>query len=314
MDRLAEEGRISLLRNQRNLGFAASVNRALAQRRDEDVLLLNADTIAPQRLIERLSAAAYQRADTGTVTPLSNNGEYTSLPHRFRVNPMLEPAAAAEFDRRLAEAFGADTVEMPNGIGFCLFIRRSMLDAVGGLSTAFGRGYGEDIEFCLRGAAAGFRNLCSLGVYVPHEGGRSFGGLKRALVKRNLRRLSLAYTSYQRASELFVEADPVSQRLGESFADLCGETAHAIALGPAGFAQAFADPPSASDARTPGRSMLLIEARQSAGQIHLSLSCSSGGFPQALPLVLPADEALARKQLVQPVLAGLHCSGLWTPP
>ena len=71
-----------------NLGFAQSVNLALGRRRGGDVLLLNADTLLPRGAIDRLAAAAYSQADVGTVTPLSNNGEFTSFPLPNVANPL----------------------------------------------------------------------------------------------------------------------------------------------------------------------------------------------------------------------------------
>jgi GT2 family glycosyltransferase len=41
-------------------------------------------------------------------------------------------------------------VDVPNGIGFCLYVTRRCLDEVGLLSEAFQRGYLEDVDFCLR--------------------------------------------------------------------------------------------------------------------------------------------------------------------
>ena len=85
---LSKEPHVCLLTNERNLGFAASVNRALKQTGRGDVILLNADTVVPPGFIARLEAVARSDAQIGTVTPLSNNGELTSFPVAFRPNPL----------------------------------------------------------------------------------------------------------------------------------------------------------------------------------------------------------------------------------
>ena len=88
LEERASQGRFTLLKNEENLGFARSVNLALQQRQDGDVLLLNADTIVPRGAIDRLAAATHLEADLGTVTPLSNNGEFTSFPRPNTANAL----------------------------------------------------------------------------------------------------------------------------------------------------------------------------------------------------------------------------------
>ncbi len=216
LDELARDGKIGLLRNDVNQGFAASVNRGLELlAADEDVVLLNADTVPPPDLCARLARMAYLHDDIGTVTPLSNNGEYTSLPIRFRENPLPQSDALAALDRLAAEnAEGDDFVELPNGIGFCLYVKHAVLDAIGLLSLQFGRGYCEDIDFCLRASRAGFRNVCATGVFVGHAGTRSFKSEKRALVLNNLSRIDDLYPSYRRQSAEFVSRDPLRALAG----------------------------------------------------------------------------------------------------
>ncbi len=207
---LAATGAIELVRNQTNLGFAESVNRALAMRReDEDALLLNADAELPPGAWRRLETAAYAAPDVGTVTPLSNNGEYTSVPLRFRDNPLPDPETIIALDRQAARVNAGAAAAIPNGIGFCLYIRRDVLGAIGPLNLDFGRGYCEDVDFCLRAAQAGYRNVCAADVYVGHAGASSFGLEKRALVMDNLARIRALYPSYQTASAAFLRADPL---------------------------------------------------------------------------------------------------------
>ncbi len=216
LEALWSDGKIELLRNDVNRGFAASVNRSLGMlAADEDVVLLNADTVPPPDLCSRLARVAYLHDDIGTVTPLSNNGEYTSMPVRFRENPIPQSEALAALDRLAAEnADGVDLVELPNGIGFCLYVKHTVLDAVGLLSLQFGRGYCEDIDFCLRARKAGFRNVCATGVFVGHAGSRSFKSEKRALVLTNLARIDDLYPFYRRLSAEFVRRDPLRALAG----------------------------------------------------------------------------------------------------
>lgn len=218
---LEDAGRITLMRNAINLGFAGSVNRALELRtKTEDVLLLNSDTIVPPGAIAALVAHLDRDPEIGTVTPLSNNGEDTSFPHRFRANPLPDAGDVAVLQAIAERVNGGVAVDMPNGVGFCLAIRGELFERLGPLSNLFERGYYEDVEFCLCAAEAGYRNVCAADVFVGHQGSRSFGTDKRALVVRNLRRLVDRHPDYIAASNAFQNADPLKSpvaRIEEEF-------------------------------------------------------------------------------------------------
>ncbi len=210
LDRLVAEAAITLLRNTINLGFAASVNRALELRRaGEDVLLLNADAYVPPGAIKTLREAVYASPENGTAVPFSNNGEDVSIPTRFRFNPLPQPDRVARLNAVARRANGAEAVVIPNGVGFCLYIKGVVLDAIGGFSCAYERGYFEDVDFCLRARHAGFRNICATGAYVGHSGSLSFAGDKRALVRRNLARIHENFPEYREISDAFVAQDPL---------------------------------------------------------------------------------------------------------
>ena len=202
--------RVRVLRNPVNLGFAATVNRALGSLDAMgDVVVLNADTVVPPGALDRLRAAAYASPEIGTATPVSNNGEFTSFPLAFEVNPLSDAAGVAILDRAAAAANGTDVVDLPSGIGFCLLITAGCLAAVGGLSERYARGYLEDVDYCLRAREAGFRNVCATGVFVGHAGSRSFAGAKRALVLANERRLAAHFPGHGAETAVFIGADPL---------------------------------------------------------------------------------------------------------
>ncbi len=206
---LATDPRIELIVNARNLGFVGSVNRALDCIKQGDVILLNSDTVVPRDFIERLAAAAHAWNDIGTVTPLSNNGEFVSFPVPFRANPLGSREEVERINATAAKANAEIIVDIPSGIGFCLYVTRACLDRVGPLSEHFERGYLEDVDLCLRAREQGFRNVCAPSVYVGHEGSKSFGGEKRALVVRNLRLLERRFPYHRSECAAFMDADPL---------------------------------------------------------------------------------------------------------
>lgn len=208
LDRLAAAGKIVLLRNPQNVGFIRAVNRALKLVGQEDVVLLNADTMVPPGWLDRLRAPALA-PDVGTVTPLSNNGEFVSCPNGFRPNPMPDRATLLALDLA-AQRLGGTPIDMPNGVGFCLYVRNDALRAVGGLDARhYERGYLEEVDFCLRIAAAGYRNVCTTDLLVAHQGEASFGASKRELVMANASALTRRWPQIEAETEAFVKADPL---------------------------------------------------------------------------------------------------------
>ncbi len=206
----ASRGAFVLIRNEHNLGFARAVNRALDLCRDNDVLLVNADAFLPPGVIDKLSTVAHSAKDIGAVTPLSNNGELTSFPQPNVANPLGPMEDVMAMDEIAWNMNGADVVDLPNGVGFCLYIKRGCLDAVGNLPDLYSRGYYEDVEFCLTAAERGWRNVCATGVFVGHAGAKSFKGEKRRLVLRNLGILEARFPEYRFECAAFLKADPLA--------------------------------------------------------------------------------------------------------
>jgi GT2 family glycosyltransferase len=293
LDRRAAEGRIELIRNRINLGFAGSVNRALRERSPgSDVLLLNADTVLPPGSVEKLTRHLAADPAIATVTPLSNNGEDTSLPRRFMVNPLPSMDEIALLDRIAGEVNRGLAIDMPNGVGFCLLIRGDVLDRLGGLSTNFGRGYYEDVELCLRAAALGYRNVCATDCYVGHHGSLSFTGDKRALVAANLPRLAQLFPDYKSTSRTFEAADPLLPAIARIEARrLEVAPPFDILLLPEGFPSTL-EPMLAQAACSDDRRLLTLRTAATGETIEIGLRAADGGIPQTLAWTASGETAV----------------------
>jgi len=209
LDALAAAGRLTLLRNAENLGFAGAVNRALAHDATRDVVLLNSDTHVCGDWLRRLRAAAYSDTAVGTVTPLTNNGSIASYPHASG-NAAVAPDVAASLDALAASCNAGRYLDIPVGVGFCLYVRRDCLNAVGNLDAAvFGRGYGEETDLCLRAKRQGWSHRLAADVYVSHAGALSFGARRAALLDRSQRLLNLRHPGYDRSIARFLARDPL---------------------------------------------------------------------------------------------------------
>ena len=211
---LARHENVTVLTNDRNLGFVGAINRGLRAATNGDIILLNADTLVPSGALGRLRDVVTASPGVGTATPLSNNGEFTSFPVKNKSNPLPPLADVEALDRLAATANAGVVQDIPNGIGFCLYLTRACLDSVGELSDDFHRGYMEDVDFCLRATEAGYRNVCIASVFVGHEGSRSFRQEKRSLVVRNLKVLEHRYPRYNNECAAFLLADPLRNSRG----------------------------------------------------------------------------------------------------
>lgn len=210
LDTLAATGKIVLRRNPGNLGFVRSVNAGMAMSADRDVVLLNADTVVSTGWLRRLHAAAYRTADTGTVTPWSNDATICSYPTGNDRTP-LDQVDPVGLDSVAQVVFAGQTVPIPTAVGFCMYIRRDCLNQTGWFdAVTFGAGYGEENDFCLRATAHGWRHVMALDTYVGHVGGGSFGPEKRARIRDALSILEQRHPGYDAEIQHFLAADPVA--------------------------------------------------------------------------------------------------------
>ncbi|WP_341647796.1 glycosyltransferase [Thauera humireducens] len=207
---LASEGRITLLRNERNRGFVGSVNRALALHPERDVVLLNSDTEVAGDWLARIARCASAHPDAGTITPFSNNATICSYPYEGWTGEVPGTLGLAALDALFARTLPGVVADLPTGVGFCMFVRRACVAQIGALDeAAFGRGYGEENDLCRRAAKAGWRNLLCADVFVYHKGGVSFGPGREALMAAGAAALRRLHPDYDRVVRDFIAADPL---------------------------------------------------------------------------------------------------------
>jgi hypothetical protein len=117
LDRLAARRFIHLLRNPRNRGFVASVNRGIKAAGRHDVVLLNADTEVPAGWLARLAGHAYSHPRVATVSPFSNNATLCSYPS-VPGGPLAFGESLARIDAACAAANAGRAVTVPTTVGF----------------------------------------------------------------------------------------------------------------------------------------------------------------------------------------------------
>ncbi len=212
---LSELGLIDLRTTPRNMGFVAACNAGLAEHPLRDAVMLNSDTQVYGDWLDRLRAAAYGGAKVATVTPFSNNAEICSYPRFVHNNRAQIELSDEDLDQVMAVVNRDMTIEIPTGVGFCMYVRRDALDEIGYLSEEhFGRGYGEENDLCRRAAAKGWSNLLAADVFVRHYGGRSFGSDKSHLVEAAVRKVESLHPGYGALVHHFLQRDPAKPLRG----------------------------------------------------------------------------------------------------
>ena len=211
LDALHRRRRIQVIRHVENRGFPVAANAGLRACAGRDVVLLNSDTLVPPGWLDRLRAAAYAAADIGTVTPLSNDATILSYPDRDGGNPVPNLAEVAALDALAQQANGGALADVPTAVGFCMYLRRDCLDAVGLFrEDCFAQGYGEENDLCLRARHLGWRSVAALGVFVGHVGSASFGAARRHLAARNMAVLNRLHPGYDAMVAAHSAADPLA--------------------------------------------------------------------------------------------------------
>lgn len=205
-----------LLSNDSNRGFVSTVNIGMAAT-DIDVVLLNSDTEVTPGWLQRLAKCLDSDPTIATATPWSNNGEIVSIPEFCHPNAVpADPDAVSEM---IASCGAPHYPDMPTAVGFCMAISRNAINKLGLFDeVTFGRGYGEENDFCQRAENSGMRNVLCDDAYVIHHGGASFSPLGLKPDDNSMQRLLGKHPGYQKKVDDFIAKDPLASRRQEILA------------------------------------------------------------------------------------------------
>jgi GT2 family glycosyltransferase/glycosyltransferase involved in cell wall biosynthesis len=180
------DGGISLIENEQNVGYTRAANVGLRRSRAPYVLLLNSDTIVSEGWLARLLGCADSDERIGIVGPLSNAATWQSVPEvkdasgKFAVNALPAGFTVAGMAAVVAGCSSRAYPRAPFLNGFCLLIKRAVLDAVGLFDEiAFPWGYGEENDLCVRARDAGFELAIADDAFVYHAKSKSYGSSRR---------------------------------------------------------------------------------------------------------------------------------------
>lgn len=217
----------TIIASNRNLGFAAGNNLAIARARGEFVLLLNPDTELREDAVSKMVAwmrmssraaimgprlanhdGSLQASVRRLPTPYSQALIMLKLHHALPRLKALRRYFAADFDYDKAAA--VDQV-----MGAAFLVRRSAFERLGLLDERFFIWF-EEVDYCKRAKDAGLQVWYAPVATVVHHGGESFGQVfgpkKQGMFNDSLRKYFLKHSGV--GSWLALTAlDPVSKAL-----------------------------------------------------------------------------------------------------
>jgi hypothetical protein len=160
--------------------------------------------------LDRLRNAAYPDPRVGTVNPLTNASHIGCYPFRESNGHVAFEVSDEQLDTLAAAANSGRRVSVHTTVGFCLYIRRALLDAIGYFDAVhFPLGYGEESDFCYRARKLGWRHLIAGDVFVRHWEGQSFGERKTRLVNDMISVFTKLHPDLAANDRNFATRDPV---------------------------------------------------------------------------------------------------------
>lgn len=166
---------ITILRNKKNLGFAAGNNLGIKRARGKYILLLNSDTIVEKETIPRMLAFMGENPQVGVATCRVEfpNGSLDPACHRGFPTPWAALTYFLGFERLFPKSklFGQyhlgflpmdKTHEIDSPTGAFYLVRREVIEKVGLLDEDYFM-YGEDLDWSYRIKQAGWKII-----YYPY--------------------------------------------------------------------------------------------------------------------------------------------------
>ncbi|NFR88446.1 methyltransferase domain-containing protein, partial [Clostridium botulinum] len=168
---IKEQSGIKYILNKENKGFPVGCNQGIEiAEKDNDIFLLNNDTVIMPNSIFNLRMGLYSDEKLGATGAVSNSVSYYQeiSEHYENFDEYMEFALKNNITN---ETFYEERIKL---IGFAMMIKRNVLDKVGLLDERFTPGNFEDDDISFRILMAGYKLLLCKDSYIHHFGSVSF--------------------------------------------------------------------------------------------------------------------------------------------
>ncbi len=172
---LISSGMLRIIKNDKNLGYARGNNQGMAIARGDYILLLNNDVVVTPGWLNRLIECAKKNSDIGIVGPVSN---FVVGPQLIETVPYNSESLEGlnEFAEKRGKEYAGQAKRLARVVGFCMLIKREVVEKIGGLDPRYGLGNFEDDDFSLRTVLAGYGSCIAKDCFIHHFGNRTFEG------------------------------------------------------------------------------------------------------------------------------------------
>jgi len=158
-----EGRRVLLIRNESNLGFIKAVNQGMRLSESPYICLINNDTIVTKEWLGEMIRVAESSPRVGLINPSSNT---------LGQKPENKESMEAYAERLKKEA--ASSTEIGSAIGFCMLIKKEIIERIGVFDEIYGMGNFEDTDYSRRAIKEGYICARAHRAYVFHDEGGSF--------------------------------------------------------------------------------------------------------------------------------------------
>jgi GT2 family glycosyltransferase len=168
---LKEQKYIKVILNDENVGFPKGCNMGIATaEKENDILLLNNDTIVTPRWLENLKVCLYSDDKIGATASITNNCsnyQTVSVPYSD-IKDMIPFAEANNVSNP------EKWEEKSRLVAFCMLIKREVLNKTGVLDEVYSPGNFEDDDLCMRILEEGYKLMLCNDSFIHHFGSTSF--------------------------------------------------------------------------------------------------------------------------------------------
>lgn len=144
------------------LGWVKSINDGLKEAKGDFICFLNNDVVVSPGWLEKMLKHFAVDKELGALGPTTNR---------------VEGYQHIDYNREGVDFQYTDVLT-----GFCILLRKEVVDKIGGLDTCFGFGGQDDSDYMIRTRQAGYKVGIARDVFLYHYGSASF----RTLFKHNI--------------------------------------------------------------------------------------------------------------------------------
>ena len=163
-----------LIKNDTNLGYPVAVNQGIRAASGDTIILLNNDVIVTPDWAERLTRLL---DDFAIVGPITN---YAAQVQQVEIGVYDSKEGLYDEAKKWTDEYQDAIQEVNFVIGFCMAFRKSLYDEIGEFDESLWPCSGEEIDFCFKTIAAGYKIAVAYDCYVHHEGSMTFRAMEKA--------------------------------------------------------------------------------------------------------------------------------------